>query len=654
MTLPMTATARRNARLRAAALATIPLLLFVVAVIPRVWAPDLVPFDPWEAAFVADARTHAGDPLVHVYVYPTWPTLALVDPWLRALPSPVAGWVVVRGLLDALGSAVLYLAVRGLVGPLGAAGAGVLYAVSPVAWAASRDPAGSFGPVLGAAALFAAVRLTERPTLLRGALFGVTLGLLTRSVPLGLLVAALGAVTLASARATWKVAGLTAVGLVLTAGPALFTPLARLVAEPGPENVIVSSPLVASPLIPLSLIVGAVAVLWHANVRTGILFAAVWMGVGLLGGDWVWRTSIRLISGTHVVDLAMAPGFSQFFLAGAFMVAALAISPVRAVRWCGRMCALCAVIVAATSTGLAMRYDAGAETFVAPFTIGGEYSATFQASVARATGSLYLSPSLREMTAVADAVHGVTGRTGANDLVLLMGHVRPSLSRFPFAVLLDNLQTRSVGASMVLPLERETVYLMSAINPDVERPWLAIEAQRPSSSIGVFTPGGADTGARIITIRPRPIADWLARVRAVAEGRFADGSVLVGASRDLRADGTIDLTLYWLLPAAADGRNLGAGAQVLVDGAPPSTQRQAALPEGRIADPLLGSMAAGSATFPAVEARRGGELVVQRVSLAGGVTGGQPPALSVAVFDDRNLPIRTVGGAANLPLPIGP
>ena len=307
----MMATARRNARLRAAALAAIPLLLFIVAAIPRVWAPDLVPFDPWEAAFVADARAHAADSWARAYAVPTWPALALADPWLRALPSPVAGWVVVRGLLDALGVAVLYLAVRRLVGPFGATVAGLLYAASPVAWAASRDPAGSFGPLLGAVALLAAVRLIERPTLLRGALLGVTLGLLARSVPLGLLVAVLGAATLASARASWKVGGLTALALVLTAGPALFTPLARLVVELGPENVAASSSIIVHPLVPLGLIGAAGALLWQAKVRGGVLFALVWMGVGVLGGDWAWRTSIRTITGLHVQDFAMAPGFSQ-------------------------------------------------------------------------------------------------------------------------------------------------------------------------------------------------------------------------------------------------------------------------------------------------------------------------------------------------------
>ena len=42
--LPQTVAARRNARLKQAALTAIPLLLFLIAAGLRVWEPDLVPF----------------------------------------------------------------------------------------------------------------------------------------------------------------------------------------------------------------------------------------------------------------------------------------------------------------------------------------------------------------------------------------------------------------------------------------------------------------------------------------------------------------------------------------------------------------------------------------------------------------------------------
>ena len=648
--LPRTVAARRNARLRAAALATIPLILFVLAALPRVWAPDLVPLDSWEAAYIAEARAHSVDSWAQAYADPTWPALALADPWLRALPSPVAGWVVVRGLLDALGVALLYLAVRPLVGTFGATMAGALYAASPVAWAAARDPAGSLGPVLGAASLLAAVSLVERPTLLRGAVLGVALGLLTRSLPLGLLVVVLGAVTLASARADWRTGGLTALALVLTAGPSLFLPLARLYNVPLPPNVAETFSLVSSPLVPLLMIGAAVALLRHSNAKVGVLFAAIWMCVGVLGGDWLWRTSARtIVSGVLLDDLMRVPGHSHYFLACAVTVVALAVSHKRVARWCGRLAALLAVVALMAGTAIDMRYDAEAERSTPPFTLGGGYSAALQGTRYRPTGSLFISPSLREVTAVTDALEEAAGRAGTREIVLLNTRLDPLLTQSPSAVGLDNLQTRSVGTAMVLPLERETVYLTSAINPEAEEPWLPVEAQRPSSSVSIFTPGGADTGARIVTIRSRPVADWLARIRAVADGRFADGSVLLGVYREPRTDGTLDLTLYWQIPAAADGRSLGARAQVLVDGAPPPNRFQIAMPVRR----ALG-MPPGSASFPAVEARRGGELVVQVIRLEVDSGRGRTTSLGVAVFDDRNQPVRTVAGEADLALPSGP
>jgi hypothetical protein len=672
MTLPMTATARRNARIRAAALASIPVLLFVLAAIPRVWAPDLVPFDPWEATFVVEARAHAADSWARAYAGPTWPALALADPWLRSLPSPVAGWVVVRGLLDALGVAVVYLAVCRLVGPLGATIAGMFYAASPVAWAAARDPAGSLGPLLGAVALLAAVRLVERPTLLRGVLLGVTLGLLARSLPLGVLVAVLGAVSLVSARASWKVGGLTALALVLTAGPAILVPIAAPYNGAAPPNVGPSSPLIESTFATLLPLLALFVLFWRGNVKGGLLFAVVWVCIGVVGWDWVWRVSRRaLSSGFLFVETVRAFAESRYSFIGSVLLVSLSVSRLRIGRWCGRIMALVAVGVLVAGLGVSLRYDDRAEWSQAAFTIRDGYSGTLPAGRGRPTGTVYVSPSLREVTAVTDALGEATGRTGTNEVVLLTSRLDSSLSQFPYAVLLDKLHTRSVGTSMVLPLERETIYLMSAFDTVSRQPWLAIEAQRPSSSVSVFTPGGADTGARIFTIRPRPAVDWLARVRAVADGRFVDGSVLLGFDHEARAHWEHVLTLYWQIPAAADGRTLGARAQVLIDGAAPATQgpipqqsaSQPSDPDAKVLQPLsrLRSVPGqefrapyGGAPFPTVQARRGGELVVQRVHLILDIGAGRLPALGVAVYDDRNRPIRTVAGAADLALPIGP
>jgi hypothetical protein len=297
-------------------------------------------------------------------------------------------------------------------------------------------------------------------------------------------------------------------------------------------------------------------------------------------------------------------------------------------------------------TGLDMRYDAEAEFAIAPFTVGGGYAADLQGTRARPTGSLYLSPSLREVSAVTDAVREATGRSSTHDVVIPRSGLYALISRYLDSGPLAAVQVRPVGTALVLPLERETVYLLSTSNPEVEEPWLPVEVQRSSSSVRVFTPGGADTGARIITIRPRPLTDWLVRARAVSDGRFADGSVLLGLLWQPRADGDLDLTLYWQVPTTANGGALGARAQLLVDGAVPRAREQFTMPFRHGL-----SMPAASAPFPAIQARRPDELIVQVVRLDLDSNRLKMPDLRVALLDDRDQPIRTATGDANLAIP---
>jgi hypothetical protein len=173
--LPMTVTARRNARLRAAALATIPFWLILLAAIPRVWEPDLVPFGEYQAAYVSEAIRRAPVSWLELYTDPSVPLLAFIDPLLRELPSPLVTWVVLRGLLDAIGVGLLYLAARSLVGTWPALLASVLYGANPLAWAATRDPAGALGAVVAATTLLASGRFIRRRTVARGVVLGAVL-----------------------------------------------------------------------------------------------------------------------------------------------------------------------------------------------------------------------------------------------------------------------------------------------------------------------------------------------------------------------------------------------------------------------------------------------------------------------------------------------
>lgn len=176
--LPMTVSARRNARLRALALAAIPFLLFVVAAVPRVWAPDLVPFGEQQAPYVSEAFRRAPVSLLTFYIDPSVPLLALLDPLFRGLPWPIETWVVLRGLVDALGVSLLYLAARSLVGAWPALLAAVLYAANPLAWAAARDPSGALGAIVASAVMLAAVRFVRNRSIVRGVILGAVLLLL--------------------------------------------------------------------------------------------------------------------------------------------------------------------------------------------------------------------------------------------------------------------------------------------------------------------------------------------------------------------------------------------------------------------------------------------------------------------------------------------
>ena len=189
--------------------------------------------------------------------------------------------MVVRGLLDAAGVALLFLAARPLLGALGGALTALLYAASPWAWQLARDPDGSLGPMLTAATMLAGVWLARRPSLVRGALFGLVLGMLVRSLPFGLLVVPLGVVPLAVGRASWQVGGVAAVALVVTAGGALH----------GVSWIIAGTPTVNDPatIQPLFALLLAAPMLVHIS-------AVRWVGRGIVavlviaGSFWIAST----------------------------------------------------------------------------------------------------------------------------------------------------------------------------------------------------------------------------------------------------------------------------------------------------------------------------------------------------------------------------
>lgn len=562
--LPLTVAARHNARLRSAALATIPLILFIVAAVPRVWAPDLVPFSPDVATYVAEAARQQPISWRALYADPMIGPLALVEPLLGGLPSPVAAWVVLRGLLDAAGVALLYLAARPLVGAFGAALAALLYAASPMAWALSRDPSGSLGPLLMAATLLAAVRLAQWPTLVRGAVLGVCLGLLARSLPLGLLLVPIGAAALAIGRARWPVGGVAVLTLALSAGGALF-------------------------VFPRVVVGGSLTIFDSAAIQPAL----------------------------------------------ALLLVAPTVARISVVRWLTRIGVGVLVLVAALATVWTMRQDIEAEWSQPAFQIRPADRTTDGWLWSGAGGALSASPSLREVDALTTAMRNASGRATTDEVVLLGAHLPEILTPFSYSAMLDGVRTRETWGSMVLPLERETVYLVSEHGERAgyaERP---IEARRPSSTVRVFTPQGADTGAQLFTLRPRSATDWLARVRPVSDGQFADGSTLLGVNTEYDGNGQLDVALYWELPVADDGSTSG----------PESTRVHVGLVDAPSVAPRAGE-------FPPIRLRRKNELLLMQVRIGGIGDPANAGRLRLTVLDQRREPIRTIGGDGDLVVPL--
>ena len=674
--LPTTAAARRRARLKQWALTAIPFLLFAIAAGLRVWEPDLVPFGLRQAEYVSLASARAPVSWFALYADQTVTPLMLVEPLLRQVPSPVLIWVVSRGLLDGLGVVLLFLAARPLVGVWGAGLAALLYAVNPAVWAATRDPAGPLTAMMMAAALWAAVRLVHSPTLLRGAIFGAALGLLARSGPAGLIVVPLGAVTLALGRASWRVGGVTALALVLVAGPALYTWLPPI----HEESAMLGYPLA----LPAWLLEGHLydllsgwiyqrvwnthilnahswfpwfdgrdlrspyAPLWAASLTTALL-----LGAGMVSLFETWRRRTRMClplawllvllfvaypRGGYDMDIESKNVRYLLSFAGPLTllpsIALLLVVPLSArhsgVQWAGA--AGIAILLGAGMLSLGREMQALAqaewqrEAFAErPFDHIVPTDPTFDPD-----GLLRWSPSLREVEALARTSQESAARVGIDEIVRVSGRTfeagrewqGPLQPRGPISRTLP-------GGTIPLPLERETAYRVSGGFPLFGVP--TPEFNRPSSITPVFTPDGADTGAHIITVRARPATDWLVRATAIPSGRFGDGSALVGIVQARSYPGRANLALYWELPAAADGRSIAERVRLGLRG------------ENRPIDEMR---------LPSIEARRGGELVLIVMGRSYSDITELDQPLVVTLQDNQGAPIRRPDGSTELELPI--
>lgn len=605
---------------------------------PRAWAPDLVPYGPIQAARIADAADRSSAPWLRAYLDPTLPLAALADAWLRDLPAPIAAWVVVRALLDSLGVALLYLAVSRVLNRGAALLAALSYAMSPAVWATARDPAGTLAGFAVAAGLLAAAWVVCRPTVARGFALGLMLALLVRLFPPGWGFVLAGALTLVLARASWLTGSVTALALLLGAGPALWTrpsaPAADLFGSAGQwmfmlgssawlpaGSVIVGSVMLANLIVPAAMLVlllvlsgldHALVGGWQASPRR--LLLPIW-GAGVL-------TAVVLFPATYpgesVVAVAMLPVLASV------MALPIATSPRAPARWATGLAIVGLVAIGTSTIGLNLvaveraSHEPAGVSLTGPAAEVPAFGGSAVGSLVGLRATLTENRSLRVWRALADTVQDAADRSRAAEVAVLAddGHVVPMLA----SLLRGSPAIRRLPSGIsVLPLGRETLFLILPETP------LPAELTRPSSVLAVVLPTGEDTGARLATLRARPSIDWLARAEPVQDARFTDGSAVVGVVADRGQPGSLRLTLIWELPAAADGRSVGQMARVTIRGSGTPVQQDLSL--------------------PSVDARRGGELVVQQAPGPLTVPPGPELSVGVSLLDASGASIRTRDGA---------
>ncbi len=634
--LPTTVGQRRRQRLRAAFLAAIPLALFVLAAAPRLWAPDLVPFGAREAAELAEARRLAASPAWGASLLDgsTASLATQLHAAALSLPEPTITWQLTLGLLDSLMAVLVYFAARSSLGVAASGLAALLLALSPWAWTLGRDPAPPrLVGVLAAAALLMASQLVRERGVIRACALGMLAALLVRVHPGGWVFVLPFAATLRLARlrpgliaaAFLSFAALGGSALVMAASelrPSEANPLGmlqlfwwaiagyRAAAEPPLAAWLEEAQSLALASASLVFVLGAaLAARAGARGERVLLLPLVWVVVPLL-------VLAALSRGELVPPL------------GALLPASAVLMALPATRraWgpatpSGESARRTGGLARVGLVGAALTLGVGLATLLA-LIVGGELTLTAEGRQPFAAGAAEArtnapAATLRFWRSVADAASEAAARVGTRELVILpsAGQAADD-AKILGALLADELAIRALPpGTVVLPLARETVYyLPPGATPPAELAW-------PSARIAAVPRPGTDDHARLVSLRPRPDAHWLAGVPDWREVRFADGSALLGVvQRPDPTDGSRQLELYWRLPPGP-GSAVSASFVDVSWGA----QGGAALAVARLA-------------LPAMELRRADELAVQHA--------GRLPIRALAQGGEWSIALVTDGGAS--------
>jgi hypothetical protein len=357
--------------------------------------------------------------------------------------------------------------------------------------------------------------------------------------------------------------------------------------------------LPAPPAILVSLAFGGVA---------GLLVLGAWRSVELARGGrrelaaplvWTVVPAVMLIVGGG----PLRPDLLQSLLPGFAVVVALATAPIG--RWSARLRPV-ALIVAGTFAGFG-----GATIAVLLWSAMGHsqthaavpYAAWASAGTSRdeAVREWRDSPaaSLRFWQSVASEARDAASRTGRPEIAVVGGGASDAGASILSSLLGDEIAVRPLPPeTVVLPLEREAIYLLM---PGQQAP---PELAWPSARLGSVPLTPTDAAARVVALRPRPVAHWLALHPGGTEVRFADGTVLLAARSRTVPGGQHEVELVWLTGSPASDQPEPRATEVSV------TERVTG-DDSRVARvPLPEPLASG-----------GTELVVQRITL-----GASPPA----------------------------
>jgi len=556
-------------------------------------------------------------------------------PKLHDLTWPLSAWVLVRATLDAIGVACLYLAVGIVLGRGPAVLAALLYATSIGAWTSARDPAGSLAPVLFAIGLLAAARIVRQPSALNGLFLGAALAAIVRELPPAWGIVVAGALTLSLARASWLTGSLAGSVLVIGAGPALW-------ARPSTAWMAASEafgqwrlPVLLIALPPDGSAPGGLAIGTLGVVATSVLLALTVLGiVSAIALVRQARPDVLLLPiwALGAVVSSASAHEPTALPASTILLAALAALPVASsgrvvVRW--GIAVAAGLLIASGAAAIALNLVSIERT--------ASQRAAFDlsdASTQRACGVAGLScleepsaasASLRDWQSLADGVQDAAERSHTADLIVADGDERISsiLGSLPGARIAIRRLAPDIG---VLPLTGETLFILRR---DAPRP---AELARPSSLVGVATPSGTDTGARLATLRARPAVDWLSRTESVPAARFDDGSVLLGVLTRRDEPDRVTVTLFWQL-------------------APPG---QVASPPARWSRTSLDGDRLGhqqTLALPSTSDWRPDELILQRLPAFPTATAGTAPAFVVELLDANGRTITTQDGAQQVRVP---